>query len=170
MPLPLFAATKDRKLMEQINKEMYQLYMHQMDVYKLSFRTGTQTYLYHEDIHREMLDEPSYAIEAYVDVTDNGLAALYKQGQQLDRQLFVYTSRKGLEDVLKGLNLDYHRDVPTDGDIVRIQDGLWEVMTVDPEGYHMNDRRYPFDFQFMIVPLQRSSIPNDDTRESFKRL
>lgn len=169
MPLPLFASTKDRKLLEQVNKEMYQLYMHQMDVYKLSFRTGTEVYLYHEDVHRDIPNAVTYSIEAYVDVTDNGIAALYKQGQQLDRQLYVYTSRKGLEDLLKGLSLDPYRDVPTDGDVVRIQDGLWEVMTVDPEGYHMNDRRYPFDFQFFIAPLQRSSVPQDDTREQFPR-
>lgn len=156
--------------MEQINKEMYELYMHQMDVYKLNFRTGSETYVYHEDVHRELPAEVSYTIEAYVDVTDNGMAVLYKQGQQLDRRLYVYTSRKGLEDVLKSLNLDYYRDVPTDGDVVRIQDGLWEVITVDPEGYHMNDNRYPFDFQFLITPLQRSSIPQDDTHEVFKRL
>ena len=34
MVLPLFGATKDRKLWEQINKEMYELYMHEVDVFK----------------------------------------------------------------------------------------------------------------------------------------
>jgi len=154
--------------MEAINKEMYQLYFHKVDVFKLSFRTETSNDMYHEDINRDIPDTPTYRVEAQINVSDNGLAALYKQGQQIERQLYLYISRKLLEDTLVAAGLDRYRDVPTDGDVVKIQDGLWEVVTVDPEGYHMNARRYPFDFQAFIVPWQRSNIPKDDTYEEFK--
>jgi hypothetical protein len=165
----LFGATKDRKLMEQLNKEMYELYMHKIEVYKLNFRTETYSDFYHEDINRDITDAPSYMVEAHCNVADNGIAALYKQGQQIDRQLWLYMSRKGLEDTLKLLGFDMYRDVPTDGDVVRIQDTYWEIITADPEGFHMNDRRYPFDYQYNIVPWERSAIPKDETRKEFKR-
>jgi hypothetical protein len=155
--------------MEGINKELYELYFQKIEVYKLNFRTATKNDLYHEDQNRDIPDTPTYRVEAYVNVADNGIAALYKQGQQIDRQLWLYFSRKGLEDTLLGLGLDKYRDVPTDGDVVKIQDTLWEVITVDPEGYHMNDRRFPFDFQCNIVPWQRSSIQKDDDYEEVKR-
>ena len=167
--MPLFSCTKDRKLLEQINKEMYQLYMHKIEVYKLNFRTETFDLLYHEDLNRDIKADPTYEVAGYCDVTDNGIASLYKQGQQLDRALFVYMSRKALEDVLLGLGMDKYRDVPTDGDVIRLQDGFWEVITVDPEGYHMNDRRYPFDFQFAVVPWQRKGTPKTVTEEPFRR-
>lgn len=155
--------------MEKINAEMYELYMHKIPVYKLNFRTASKDDVYHEDVNRDIKDVPTYYIEAYVNVTDNGIASLYKQGQQLDRQLWVYVSRKKLEDVLTAAGFDSGHDVPTDGDVVKIQDLLWEVITVDPEGYHMNDRRFPFDFQFNVVPWVRSSIPKDDTYEEVRR-
>ena len=167
--MPLFGAEKDRKLLEQINKEMYQLYMRKVAVYKLHFRTSTVDYLYHEDVNRDIPDEPTYHVEAYVNVADNGLAALYKMGQQLDRQLWLYMSRKGLEDTLKGLGMDPWGDVPTDGDVVEIQHMKWTVITVDPEGYHMNDRNFPFDFQCNIVPWIRTSIPKGEDKKEFKR-
>lgn len=167
--MPLFGAEKDRKLMEQLNKEMYQLYMHKIEVYKLNFRTDSVNYIYHEDIHRDIPSTPSYYIEAFVNVADNGLASLYKQGQQLDRQLWLYMSRKLLEDTLLGLGFDKYGDVPTDGDVVKIQDMYWTVITVDPEGYHMNDSRFPFDFQCNIVPWIRTSIPKEATKKEFKR-
>jgi hypothetical protein len=165
----LFGATKDRKLLEQINKEMYELYMHKVEVYKLHSRTETVNYIYHEDINMDIMDAPSYQVEAHCNVSDNGIAALYKQGQQIERQLWLYMSRKGLEDTLQLLGFDKYRDVPTDGDVVRIQDSYWEIITADPEGFHMNDRRFPFDFQFNIVPWKRSDIPKDATRKEFKR-
>ncbi|MCG8430048.1 MAG: hypothetical protein MJA29_02600, partial [Candidatus Omnitrophica bacterium] len=152
-----------------INKEMYALYMHKIDVFKLNFRTGTHDLLYHEDINRDIKDAPTYRVEAHCNVADNGIASLYKQGQQIDRQLWLYFSRKGLEDALKTQGFDEYRDVPTDGDVVKIQDTYWEIITVDPEGFHMNDRRFPFDFQANIVPWQRSAIPKDETRKEFKR-
>lgn len=155
--------------MEQINKEMYQLYMHKIPVYKLSFRTDTVDYLYHEDVNRDIPATPTYWVEAFVNVADNGLAALYKMGQQLDRQLWLYMSRKGLEDTLLGLGMDKYGDVPTDGDVVKIQDLFWTVITVDPEGYHMNDSRFPFDFQCNIVPWIRTSIPKGEDKKEFKR-
>lgn len=167
--MTLFSSSADLKFMEGVNKEMYGLYFQKIDVYKLNFRTETKNDLYHEDQNRDIPDDPTYTVEAYVNVSDNGIASLYKQGQQIDRQLWLYFSRKGLEDTLTGLGLDKYRDVPTDGDVVQIQDSLWEVITVDPEGYHMNDRRFPFDFQCNIVPWIKSSIPKDDDYEEFKR-
>lgn len=167
--MPLFDAEKDRKLLEQINKEMYNLYMHKIAVYKIISRTATVDYLYHEDINRDIPDTPSYYVEAFVNVADNGLAALYKMGQQLDRQLWLYMSRKGLEDTLLGLGLDRYQDVPTDGDVVEIQQMYWTVITADPEGYHMNFSNFPFDFQFNIVPWIRSSIPKEETKKPFAR-
>lgn len=148
---------------------MYELYFQKIAVYKLNFRTATKNDLYHEDQNRDIPDDPTYTVEAYINVADNGIASLYKQGQQIDRQLWLYFSRKGLEDALVELGLNKYRDVPTDGDVVKIQDTLWEIITVDPEGYHMNDRRFPFDFQCNIVPWQRSSIPKDDDYEEVKR-
>jgi hypothetical protein len=167
--MALFSCEKDRKLLESINKEMYSLYFQKVDVYKLHFRTSTADDLYHEDINRDIPTAPTYSVEAYVNVADNGVAALYKQGQQLDRQLWLYFSRKGLEDALTALGLDKYHDVPTDGDAVRIQDLLWEVITVDPEGYHMNDNRFPFDFQCNIVPWPKSDIPKGGDYEEVSR-
>jgi len=167
--MPVFGAEKDRKFMEALNKEMYQLYMHKIEVYKLNFRTEDVDYLYHEDINRDIPDTPAYILEAFVNVADNGLAALYKQGQQLDRQLWLYFSHKGLEDELTRLGMDKYEDVPTDGDVVKIQDMYWTVITVDPEGYHMNQSRFPFDYQCNIVPWIRTSIPKTTTAKPFKR-
>lgn len=167
--MPVFSCPKDLAFMEGVNAEMYELYMRKIPVWKLNFRTATKNDLYHEDVNRDIPDEATYEVEGYVNVADNGIAALYKQGQQLDRQLWVYMSRKKLEDVLTLAGLDKYRDVPTDGDVIKIQDGLWEVITVDPEGYHMNDRTAPFDFQFNVVPWVRSSIPKNDTYEEVKR-
>lgn len=167
--MPVFACPQDLAFMESINKEMYELYLHKIPVYKLNFRTPTKNDVYHEDVNRDIKDVPTYYCEAYMNVSDNGIAALYKQGQQLDRQLWVYMSRKKLEDVLTLGGFDKYRDVPTDGDIVKIQGLLWEVMTVDPEGYHMNAANAPFDFQFNVVPWVRSAIPKDATYEEVKR-
>ena len=164
-----FGCTKDRNLMEQIGKEMYELYMRKVSVYKLNFRTDTFDILYHEDVNRDIEEDPTYEVPGYADVTDNGMANLYKQGQQLDRGLMIYMSRKALEDVLIGLGLDQYRDVPTDGDVIMLQDVLWEVITVDPTGYHMNDRDYPFDFQFAVTPWLRSGTPKSDTETPFNR-
>ncbi len=148
---------------------MYQLYMQKIDVYKLHFRTETFDLLYHEDLNRDIEEEPTYSVAGYANVADNGTANLYKQGQQLDRMLFVYMGRKDLEDALLGLGLDKYRDVPTDGDVIRLQDGFWEVITVDPEGYHMNDRNHPFDFQFLVVPWQRKGTPKTEIEKPFRR-
>lgn len=169
MAIPLFGSTKDRKLLEQLNKEMYELYMHEVEVFKLHFHTGTENILYHEDINRDILSTATYIIPGYCDVSDNGLAALYKQGQQLDRQIFLYFSRKLLEDHLKTLGMDYYSDVPKDGDVVRIQTVYWEVMNSDPTGFHMNHRDYPFDFQCNIVPWQRTGTPKTATQKPFQR-
>lgn len=167
--MALFNVEKDRKFLEQINKEMYQLYMNKIAVYKLRFRTDTVDYIYHEDINRDIPDTPTYYVEGYTSVTDNGLAALYKQGQQLDRQLWLYFSRKGMEDELLRLGMDKYEDVPTDGDVVRIQEMYWTVVTVDPEGYHMNQPNFPFDFQCNIIPWIRTSIPKGENAKEFKR-
>lgn len=167
--MPLFDHAKDRKLLEQVNKEMYELYMHKVKVYKLISRTETWDDIYHEDINLDTAADATYEIPAYADVNDNGMANLYKQGQQLDRQLFLYMSRKGLEDVLTLAGFDKYRDVPTDGDVVMVQNMLWEVITVDPEGYHMNFRDFPFDFQCAIVPWIRSGVPKDADNEPFRR-
>lgn len=169
MGLPLFGSTKDRKLMEQFNKEMYELYMHDVAVYKLNFHTGTENILYHEDINRDIPTTPTYIIHGYSDVTDNGLAALYKQGQKLDRQIFLYFSRKLLEDYLKSKGWDLYDYTPADGDVVNVQGYLWEVMNADPEGFHMNQRDYPFDYQFNIVPWQRTGTPKTTTKHIFER-
>lgn len=167
--MPLFSCPKDLSFMEKVNAEMYELYFHKIPVYKLNFRTGTHNDLYHEDVNRDIKNVPTYYVEAYVNVADNGIASLYKQGQQIDRQLWLYFSRKKLEDVLVAGGFDKYRDVPTDGDVVKIQDLLWTIVTVDPEGFHMNDRRFPFDFQANIVPWERSSIPKDDDHEEVQR-
>ena len=63
--MPVFGAEKDRKFMEALNKEMYQLYMHKIEVYKLNFRTEDVDYLYHEDINRDIPDTPAYILEAF---------------------------------------------------------------------------------------------------------
>jgi hypothetical protein len=167
--MPLFTCEQDRKFLERINAEMYQLYFHKIDVFKLHFRTETKNDVYHEDVNRDIPSQPTYRVEAYCNVADNGIASLYKQGQQIERQLWLYFSRKLLEDVLSSMGLDKYGDVPTDGDVVRLQDTLWEIITVDPEGFHMNDRRFPFDYQANIVPWQRSTIPKDETYEEFRR-
>jgi hypothetical protein len=155
--------------MTQIAKEMYELYMRKIPVYKLNFRTDTFDILYHEDVNRDIMEAPTYECPGYVDVTDNGLVNLYKQGQQLDRGLMVYMNRKALEDILLGLNFDRYRDVPTDGDVIIIQGVLMEVTTVDPTGYHMNDRDLPFDFQFAVTPWLRSGTPKTATAKPFNR-
>ena len=155
--------------MAQIGKEMYELYMHKIKVYKLSFRTETFDILYHEDINRDIPEDATYSVPGYVEVSDPGQANLYKMGQQLDRTLMVFMSRKAVEDELAALGLDRYRDVPTDGDVMWIQDLFWEVTTVDPKGFHMNDRRFPFDFQFLITPWIRKGTPKDDTRTPFQR-
>jgi hypothetical protein len=167
--MPLFGCPTDQAYMESLNKEMYQLYMHKMDVWKLHFRTPSVNYVYHEDINRNIPENPTYSVEGYIDVNDNGVATLYKQGQQLDRSLYVYMGRKNIEDVLSALGLDKYRDIPTDGDVIRIQNGLWEVITVDPEGYHMNNHTAPFDYQFFIVPWQKTSIPKEGGNIEFRR-
>ena len=159
--MPLFDNTKDRKLLEGINKEMYELYMHKIKVFKLISRTETWNDIYHEDINMDITADATYEVPGYADVNDNGLANLYKQGQQLDRSLFMYMSRKGLEDVLILAGLDKYRDVPTDGDVIILQNLYWEVMTADPEGYHMNFRDFPFDFQFAVTPWVRTGVPKD---------
>ena len=89
---------------------------------------------------------------------------------------YIVSAGNGLEsfiyreiDRLSEMGLDKYGDVPTDGDVVRIQDTFWEVITVDPEGFHMNDRRYPFDYQANIVPWQRSVTPKDENYEEFRR-
>jgi len=167
--MALFACEQDRKFLEGVNAEMYELYMQKIDVYKLHFRTGTSNDVYHEDVNRDIPDNPTYRVEAYVNVADNGIASLYKQGQQIDRQLWLYFSRKLMENVLSEMGLDKYGDVPTDGDVVRIQDTFWEIITVDPEGFHMNDRRFPFDYQANIVPWQRSVTPKGGDVEEYRR-
>jgi len=155
--------------MEQLNKEIYELFMHDVEVYKLHFHTETENVLYHEDINRDILDTPTYIVHGYSDVSDNGLVALYKQGPQQDRQIFLYFSRKLLEDHLKSLGLDYYQDIPVAGDVVRIQESYWEVMNSDPEGFHMNFRNFPFDLQYNIVPWQRTGTPKTATKHIFER-
>jgi len=162
--MPLFSWTSDRELMEQYNAEIYGLYFHMVEVYKLQFKTGTHDDIYHEDVNFDIADTPSYEAPGYINVSDNGLATLTKAGQQIDRQLALYFSRKSVETILVAAGLDRYDDVPNDGDVVKIQDVLWEVITVDPEGYHMNDRRYPFDMQILIKPWDRDAVPRPRRR------
>jgi len=167
--MPLFTCDGDRKFLEGINEEMYKKYMYEVEVYKLNYQTGTENRLYHEDINRDIADSPHFMMQAHVNVEDNGLANLYKQGQQIDRQLWMYASRKIVEEAVANAGLDPLHDVPTDGDVVKVQGILWEIVTVDPWGYTVGQRYYPFEFQSVIVPWKRSGTPKSETYQEFKR-
>jgi len=166
---PLFTCEGDRSFLEGINTEMYRLYMYEVGVYKLNYKTGTENNLYHEDINRDILDEPHFYIQAHINVEDNGLANLYKQGQQIDRQLWMYASRSIVEDAVEAAGLNRLVDVPTDGDVITVQGMLWEIITVDPWGYTMGQRYYPYEYQAVIVPWKRSGTPKTEKYEEFKR-
>jgi hypothetical protein len=152
---PLFSVTKDQELFEAYNREIYELYYHPVDIYRLNYTTSTVDRFYHEDVNYTIPETPSYSLPGYVNVSDNGLAALHKAGQQIERQLFLYFSITLMKATLEELGLNGYTDVPTDGDVVKIQDLFWDIITVDPEGYHSNQRRFPFDYQCLIQPWRR---------------
>ena len=156
--MPTFSRSNDRELMERYNKEIYQLYFHEVKVYKLSYQTETVDRLYHEDVNFDIENTPNYLVAGYINVSDNGMANLKKAGQEIDRTLILHISRKLIEDTLFIAGMDKYKDVPTDGDVVEIQDMLWEVITVDPEGYHTNERRHPFDLNILLEPWVVESI------------
>lgn len=156
--MPLFSWAGDRELLERVNKEIYGLYFHLVDVYKLEFMTETVDDIYHEDINTDIPATPNYSVPGYINVTDQGISELAKAGQHVNKQLSLFFSRKALEDTLLIAGMNIHKDVPNDGDVVTIQDLWWEVITRDAADYHMNDRRFPFDYQFLIRPWDREAI------------
>lgn len=157
--MPLFSWDGDRHLLERVNKEIYGLYYHLVEVYKLQFMTETVDNIYHEDINTDIPDAPTYRVPGYVNVSDTGLMGeITKAGQNTTRQLALFFSRKSLEDTLLIAGMDIYEDVPGDGDVVTIQGYWWEVISVDPADYHMNDRDFPFDFQVLIRPWDRDDI------------
>lgn len=161
---PLFSWASDLDFVEQANTEVYRLYYQPIKVWKLSYTTSTVDRLYHEDINMDISDSPSYVVQGYIDVSDNGLATLRKAGQEIAVERFAYFSRKLIEDTLSELGFDPLADVPTGGDVLEIQGVLWEVIAVDPVGFHMNDRMYPTDLQAFIRPWRRDAIARDRFR------
>ncbi len=163
--MTLFTDPVDHELMQSFNMEMYQLYFQKVLIWKLRYRTPTYDDLYGEDINYDIDEIPTFTIPGYVNVSDNGVATLKKAGQEIERTFYLYFSRKLVEDTLLLAGFDKYDDVPTDGDVVRIQDLWWEIITADPSGYHMNDRQFPFDMECPIIPWKRDAID----RERFRR-
>lgn len=159
----LFVFGPDRELIEKLNKELYQLYCDDIRVFKLMYKTNpSKDLVYHEDPKAYLQDAPTYTIPGYVNVADDGVAALQKGGLHVERQLRCYFSRKLLEDALVKAGLDKYKDVPEDEDVLYIQDGYYEIITVGIEGYHTNHQRFPFDYACLVKPWQRDSQPTED--------
>jgi hypothetical protein len=156
-----FVDPDERRLMEGFNAEVYKLYFQQIEVYKSS-STATYDDFYHEDINRTQPETYSYKCAGYLNVTDNGLANMYKGGVQIDKRLMVYFSRALLEETLRFEQLDIYDDIPKDGDVLKIQ-GVWfKIITVDPEGYHAGERYYPFDYALLVKPEAEKSITHSE--------
>ena len=147
--MALFNDPSERLLMESYNSELYKLFCPDVEVY-LTTSTNTYDNFYHEDVNRTRPLTPTYTCPAYINVTDNGMVALYKGGVQLERRLVVYFSRSLLEDKLRSLKLDIYDDIPDDGDVLKIQNVWFKIITVDPEGYHAVSRNYPYDYAVSV--------------------
>jgi hypothetical protein len=155
---PIFSLANDRKLFEKFNKEFYRLYYHDVNFYLLNKRTGATDYIYHEDINYDIDSVPSFKIPAYVNVIDSGNVNLTKAGQDVDRKLNLYVSRKLLEETYVAVGLDIETDYPLDGDVVKLQDMFYEIIYCNYTSYHSNETKYPFDLAFLIIPWKRESI------------
>lgn len=144
--------------MQSLNKELYKLYFQEVSVY-LVRATATYDDFYHEDVGRTRPATPTYTCPGYINVSDNGMVALYKGGLQLERRLTVYFSRSLLEETLRNHKLDIYKDIPDDGDVLRIQNVWFKIITVDPEGYHAVERDFPYDYAVSVKVEAPQAIP-----------
>ena len=158
--MALFNDPDEQRLMEDFNAEMYTMYFPKIEVFKTT-SSGTYDNFYHEDVNRTIPAISTYSVEGYMNITDNGLANLYKGGIQVDRQLIAYFSRALLEEVLRFKKLDIYADIPTDGDNILVQNIMFKIITVDPEGYHSNTRTLPYDYAVLVKPEAKRSLTVD---------